>query len=191
MRKDAKEGRRDFIYTHCPLCKGKGFKPFLLQHGMDLMRCVNCSFLIKNPQPTKEYLKEKGLVDEEKNRSISDCYRLKPPLLQEVLSHLDAVEGASLLDVESCEASLLKELSLSGITAVSLVDDVELASNLREETGLNTICTSTLTEYAKGVHKRFDLILFRFSLELQHNLHESLLAVQKMLKDNGKVIIVT
>ncbi len=191
MRRENKPGKRDFIYTHCPLCKESGFKPFLLQHGMDLMYCVNCSFLIKNPQPTKEYLQERGYLEKEKNYSITDCYRIKEFLFQEIHSHFDSLEEVSLLDVESCEASFLTDLSKAGITPVSVVEDQELASNLREESGLNTICTESLIRYAKGVHDRFDVILFRFSLETQHHLHESLLAAQKLLKENGKIIIVT
>ncbi|MBF0274481.1 MAG: methyltransferase domain-containing protein [Nitrospinae bacterium] len=187
MAKLSVEGK-NYIYKSCPLCNGSSFKPFLLQGGMDIVKCTWCSMVFKNPQPTEKFLEENINFEESQKREIKDCNAMNKAILQEIKK--TGQKNLSLLDIDCCDSRLLSDLSLEGVDVHSVVRNSDIAESLKEETGLKSITVGNFDEISFS-RKEIDVVLCRFSFERSFNPRETLMVAHRLLKENGRIIIVT
>lgn len=179
---------RNFLYKSCPICGGSSFKPLLVQDGMDVLKCLSCSLILKNPQPTGKFFHECFNIQELEQKTMEDCITLEESIINEIKK--SGSKEIAVLDVDCSDSSLLKRLSDEGLEVYSIVQDEELAHDLKEETGLDTISYGNPAIASRSL-RQFDIVLLRFSLERSSNPFEILMTAQKVLKDNGKLIIIT
>ncbi len=192
-----------FNVQNCPVCGGSNFSPFLnctdfFVSGEEfrIKECISCGFKItENAEDeenigkyyqSEEYISHsnttKGFVNNVYHRVRNYMLTQKRKLVEQAAG----MEAGHILDVGTGTGYFLNEMARNGwrVTGTEKNEDARVFAG--NEFNLEIRDTEELFNFPD---KKFDVITLWHVLEHIHRLEENLLAFNRLLKNEGKLII--
>jgi 2-polyprenyl-3-methyl-5-hydroxy-6-metoxy-1,4-benzoquinol methylase len=181
----------------CPLCNSKVFQKLYPEHYERIVRCKKCNLIYTNPRLKNKYLKH--LYSEEYfNNSnsthfgyenyIADQKKIIKTFSKRVESIEEFVKGGSLLDV-GCAMGFFMKAAHDRKWRVEGVEISDFAAKYARSNYKFKVKTSDFLSFKSD--KTYDLITFWDVVEHFYNPIQALKKANKMLKENGLLVLST
>ena len=187
----------------CPLCYSENTSFYLstndyslTQQSFSLLKCNNCSGVFTQDAPSKEnigpYYDFKEYISHTNDNEgfINKLYQTvrKITLSQKSkwIQSLMPGQKGSLLDIGAGVGAFANAMKIQGWNVVGIEPDVTTRQRASDTFQINLQSTDALFECQE---KSFDIITMWHVLEHVHDLDAYLAVIEKILKDNGKLII--
>lgn len=186
---------------NCQICDNSEFKTafelkdyFLSQENFSIIQCKNCGFLITNPQPDKdkigEYYKSEEYVSHSNSRKglINSIYHfVRNFTLKKKFQMVKSLKSkGSILDIGCATGEFLNVFKLDKWTTLGIEPDKDAKKFAVENYNLNIENENHLEKIDEN---SFDIITMWHVLEHVPNLNKRLETLQRILKDEGNLII--
>lgn len=186
---------------NCPVCNNSSFEPFLeakdflvTKEKFKIVECKACGFHFTNPIPLEEkigeYYKSEKYVSHNSNRKglINFIYNIVRhiTLRSKVKIVRNETEGEDLLDIGSGSGHFLKVANEKGFNGMGIEPSEEARAFAHSKNGVRSVTQEDLFQIEK---KSFDVITMWHVLEHVYDLESYLKTINKILKNNGRLII--
>lgn len=186
---------------NCQICNEHSFKKvyelkdyFLSKEDFNIVKCENCGFLFTNPQPNPEnlgdYYKSEEYVSHSNSKKgfVNSAYHIvrnytlnkKFKMVKSIMSK------GSILDIGCATGEFLNVFKLDKWETLGIEPDKDAKKFAVENYNLNIENENHLENI---VENSFDIITMWHVLEHVPNLNKRLETLNKILKDNGNLII--
>lgn len=184
----------------CPICQGKEFKLFLnckdhsvSEEVFSIVQCVQCNFKFTNPVPSEnsigKYYKSENYIShsDTKKGLVNRAYHIVRNItLKKKLSLVNSLsQKGNLLDVGCGTGYFLKTCKTDGWRIDGTEPD-ESARKLAEQNTLQPLYSSV---FQLENTKHYNVISMWHVLEHVHKLNETIIKLNVLLKDNGRMVI--
>jgi 2-polyprenyl-3-methyl-5-hydroxy-6-metoxy-1,4-benzoquinol methylase len=186
---------------NCQICSEQSFKKvfelkdyFLSKEDFNIVKCENCGFLFTNPQPHPEnlgdYYKSEEYVSHSNSKKgfVNSAYHIvrnytlnkKFKMVKSIMSK------GSILDIGCATGEFLNVFKLDKWTTLGIEPDKDAKKFAVENYNLNI----ENENYLENIDENsFDIITMWHVLEHVPNLNKRLETLNKILKDDGNLII--
>lgn len=186
---------------NCPICNSEKLNKkielkdyFLSEDNFTILECIDCGFMITNPQPegdkigdyykSEEYIShsntKKGLVNAVYQIVRNFTLKRKFQMVKKLKKR------GSILDIGCATGEFLNVFKLDKWEAMGIEPDEEARKFAIHNYNLKVADQGFLNKIEE---KSYDIISMWHVLEHVHDLNERIQIIHKILKDDGKVII--
>ncbi len=189
------------IKSHCPICDGSEFKPFLecvdytvSQEKFNIVECTNCGMHFTNPIPVEEeigaYYKSESYISHSSTNKglINKIYQQvrKITLNRKLKLIRRLAKGKRVLDIGAGTGHFLDKLTQSGYDAIGLEPDADARQFAKDHFSVNIQDLSELYNLEK---KSLDVVTMWHVLEHVYDLQKDVKQISELLKGDGVLVI--
>jgi SAM-dependent methyltransferase len=176
--------------TSCLLCRGSEFKPFIREGEWQYLRCLNCSLIFLDPQPSKKFLHnhyqdylpadDRGI--ESWHKLMAQVFAKSAGLIQKEIP----VPGC-LLDIGCGYGFFLEEMAQRGWQVEGIEISATGLSYGREKLGLNV--SDRPLPRPDWQDNCYDVITLFYVIEHLHNPWVVLREAHRLLRKGGLLLL--
>ena len=191
----------------CPVCNSANNKYFgktnYHKFNLNYNFCINCSLIYMNPRPTQDWYNKLYKFEFWESKQKNPRGQLNYQLLKESTwaekfidylkdTNIAKKTNPKILEIGCAYGIITKQLANFYKGEAWGVEPSDEASKFAKEVvGINIYARNMQEVIAISDENKFDLIIFSHCLENITNLHETLQAVQKLLRPDGILLIDT
>lgn len=187
--------------THCPICGGVEFKPFLKgidytvsKEEFNIQCCTACNFHFTNPIPEAtiigDYYKSEDYISHSSTSKgvVNKLYQFvrRITLKQKVQLVSEISNGRDVLDIGAGTGHFLNACKKGGWNTIGLEPDVDARNFAKQNFGLELLPADQLHGLENGTK---DVITMWHVLEHVYDLKKDVQKIVNLLKDDGKLVI--